>query len=307
MRILLTGGAGFIGASIIPRLLNRGDEVRVLDIAPKNPLLNLRCASDRRLDWTIASVSDGNAVASAARGCDAILHLAAMLTPACTADPIRAAQVNVIGTLNMFEAARLHKLKGVLYMSSAAVYASKLRDCPHPETHYGAFKLAAEGAARAYWADHRIASVGLRPYVVFGAGREVGLTAGPALACRAAVEQRAYSIPFTGSADFVYVDDVASAFVEAAVELANGRTGPSVFDIPGEAASVQDVIRIIQRYVPGAHLNSSGPLLPIQLPHKLNDIRAAIRNVVRTPLEIGLKKTIDGYAEMLASGPQSLQ
>src|ERR1700733_11658846 len=128
MRILLTGGAGFIGASIIQRLLNRGEEVRVLDIASKNPLLDPRCASDRRLDWTIASVSDGNAVASAAHGCEVIVHLAAMLTPACAADPIRAAQVNVIGTLNMFEAARLHKLKGVLYMSRPAVYASTLRD-----------------------------------------------------------------------------------------------------------------------------------------------------------------------------------
>ncbi len=302
MRILLTGGAGFIGASIIRRLLARDDSVRVLDVAAKNPLLEPKSESDRRLEWRVGSVSDGPAVMDAVKGCDAIIHLAALLTPACAADPIRAAGVNVIGTLNMFEAARRHGLKGVLYMSSAAVYASDLRDHPHPDTHYGAFKLAGEGSARAYWTDHRVASIGLRPYVVYGMGREVGLTAGPALACRAAVEQREYVIPFTGPADFVYVDDVASAFVEAAAELGKGRSGASVFDIPGSTALVEDIVTIIQRHVAGARLSAAGPLLPIQMPAKLNDIRAAITNITRTPLDAGLKMMIDRYAQLRVAG-----
>lgn len=295
MRILLTGGAGFIGASIIAQLAARGDNVRVLDLGSSNPLLDPSLRPSGQLEWRIGSVADSDAVMSSAADCDVVIHLAALLTPACAVDPIRAATVNVIGTLNVFEAARVHKLKGVLYMSSAAVYAADGRSCPEPETHYGVFKLAAEGSARAYWVDHKIPSVGLRPYIVYGMGREVGLTAGPALACRAAIEGRPYTIPFSGSADFVYVDDVAAAFVQATVEIAAGRQGASVFDIPGEDAAVEDIVAIIRRHVPDAKLNASGPLLPIQLPKSLNDIRIAIGGIPRTLLDAGLKATVVRY------------
>jgi UDP-glucose 4-epimerase len=298
MRILLTGGAGFIGATIIERLLGRGDCVRGLDLASKNLLLDPTFQSDKRLEWVIGSVADEETVGKAAEGCDVIIHLAALLTPACAADPIRAAQVNVVGTLNMFEAARRHKLNGVLYMSSAAVYSPDGRDCPFPDTHYGAFKLATEGSARAYWTDHRISSVGLRPYIVYGMGREVGLTAGPALACRAAIEGRDYVIPFTGPADYVYVDDVASAFVQASAMIGNTLTGASVFDIPGEAAPVDEIVAVIQRLIPAARLSAAGPLLPIQLPEKLNDIRNTVPNVSQTSLADGLKKTIGRYRQI---------
>ncbi|WP_163837351.1 NAD-dependent epimerase/dehydratase family protein, partial [Providencia stuartii] len=67
---------------------------------------------------------------------------------------------------------------------------------PRPTTHYGTFKLACEGSARAYLADRGLASIGFRPFIVYGPGRETGLTAGPSLACRAAARGESYRIPY---------------------------------------------------------------------------------------------------------------
>ena len=160
--------------------------------------------------------SDTDTVMSAAEGCDIVAHLAAILTPACRDNPIRGAEINLIGTLNMFLAARRHGMGRVVYMSSAGVFGPDNGHTPFPTTHYGAFKLACEGAARAYYADHGISSIGFRPFVVYGPGRESGGSAGPSLAARAAAWGEAYTIPFSGASGLVYVDDVAAAY-EAAV------------------------------------------------------------------------------------------
>ena len=118
-------------------------------------------------------------------------------------------------------------------MSSAGVFGPTDGDVPFPTTLYGAFKLAGEGCARAFWEDHRIPSVGFRPLVVYGPGRELGLTAGPTLACRAAARGEAYVIPFSGATDFIYVDDVAAAFV-APVQRA--LSGAAVHNLLGVRA-----------------------------------------------------------------------
>ena len=123
---------------------------------------------------------------------------------------------------NVFEAALSHGIKRIVYTSSAGVYGPDDGMTPYPTTHYGAFKLACEGSARAYWSDHGLASVGFRPFIVYGPGRETGLTAGPTLACRAAARGERYRIPYVGSAGLVYVDDVAHAYKLALLRDAEG-------------------------------------------------------------------------------------
>src|SRR5258706_2109204 len=208
MRVLVTGGSGFIGAWMLRRFVARNWDVRVFDIKDDRRLTReiVGPAADS-LAWTVGDVSDGAAVTEAAAGCDVIAHLAAVLTPACQADPVRGAQVGLIGTLNAFLAARRHKMKGVVYMSSASVFGPDDGTQPLPLTHYGAFKLAGEGSARAFWEDDKLPSIGFRPLVVYGPGREIGLSAGPSLACRAAARGEPYVVPFTGSTDFLFVDD----------------------------------------------------------------------------------------------------
>jgi len=156
--------------------------------------------------------------------------MAGILTPDCQADPVRGAEINLIGTLHAFEAARRHGIRPVIYTSSAGVFGPHDGAAPAPTTHYGTFKLATEGSARAYWADHGLPSVGFRPFVVYGPGRETGLSAGPSLACRAAARGQPYVIPFTGATGMVYVEDVAAAYVAA---LTGKLDGARVFNLLG--------------------------------------------------------------------------
>ena len=293
MRVLVTGGKGFIGAWIIRRLHRRGITVAVLDVA-EDPRLITAIAGLRPhlIDWCIADIVDSAAVKRAADGCDAIIHLAGILTPACAADPIRGAQINLLGTLNVFETARAHGISRVIYTSSAGVFGPDDGTTPHPTTHYGTFKLACEGSARAYWADHGLASIGFRPFIVYGPGREIGLTAGPTLACRAAARREAYTIPYSGTAGLIYADDVASAY-EAA--LLRAPDGAHVFNLIGDVVSNQGVIAAIRRVVPNAAITAGGPPLPITGNVDPGNVDKFLSNLQRTALDDGIAATIAFY------------
>ena len=278
-KVLITGG-GFLGLRLASALQTSGHDVRVLDIAP---------SPSPTIDWLQGDVSSLDVVQSALAGCSRVVHLAALLTPACAADPLRGAQVNVVGTLNVVDAARRANLTHVVYASSAGVYGPDDPAHPRPTTLYGTWKLAAEGVARSYVADHGITSVGLRPFVVYGAGREVGLSSGPSLACRAAVRGEAYTIPFTGRTGLVYVDDVVRAFAAA---LAPKQPGAFVFDMPGVIASMDALIAEIRRQVPTAQLDAKGPPLPIAPDIAQADMSGVLGAQPVTPLADGVAATL---------------
>jgi UDP-glucose 4-epimerase len=230
MKVLVTGGSGFLGAWIVRRLVRSNHQIRIFDIAANKSLVaEIAGAGADTVEWQTGDIVDPDHVHGASEGCDAIVHLAGILTPDCRTDPIRGAQINLIGTLNVFETARKRGIRQIVYTSSAGVFGPTDGHTPCPDTHYGAFKLACEGSARAYWEDHRLGSFGFRPYVVYGPGRTTGLTAGPSLACRAAAKGEPYSIPYSGSAGLIYVDDVAAAY-EAA--LLHEPDGAHVFNMP---------------------------------------------------------------------------
>ncbi len=126
-----------------------------------------------------------------------VVHLAALQVPFVRENPVLGSQVNVTGTVNVFEAAkRLGLETTIAYASSAAVYDRDGNVAP--STLYGVFKLANEGTASIYAAESGLASVGLRPFTVYGPGRDQGLTAGPTLAIAAAVRGEPYRIAFGG-------------------------------------------------------------------------------------------------------------
>src|SRR5690606_32711359 len=175
MKALITGGAGFLGAWIAKRLLAGGHEVRIFDrSADRRLVMGIVGADASKIEWLTGDIANGNEVLEAAEGCGAIAHLAALLTPACQADPVRGVNVNLVGTINVFEAARRHGIPNLTYASSAAVFGPDDGTHPYPMTIYGVFKLACEGVARAFAEDHGVASVGFRPLIVYGPGRETG-------------------------------------------------------------------------------------------------------------------------------------
>ena len=135
--------------------------------------------------------------------------MAGLQVPTCRADPMLGATVNVLGTLAVFEAARLSKgqVERVVYASSAAVYGSPEKypagplpdDAPlMPSTHYGYFKCCNEGNAKIYFQDHGIVSVGLRPWTVYGVGRDLGMTSEPTKAIKSVALGRPYHISYGG-------------------------------------------------------------------------------------------------------------
>ena len=291
MRILVTGGQGFLGAWIIRRLYEAGHDVRVFDVSQRTELVQ-RIAGHVP-QWVVGDIADTAAVQNAALGCDAIIHLAGILTPACAANPVRGAQINLIGTLNVFEAARAHGIRRLVYTSSAGVFGPEPGAEPFPMSHYGAFKLACEGSARAYWADHHIPSIGFRPYIVYGPGRETGLTAGPSLACQAAAHGEAYTIGYSGDSGLIFVDDVAAAYIAAVLREPDGA---HVFNLEGEVATTAEVAAEIRRQMPGARIDAAGPLLPLpahMLPDALSEI---LPGLPHTKLTDGIARTIAYYS-----------
>ena len=261
-QVLVTGGCGFLAAWIARRLVRRGIRLRLFDVHDtRHTVLQIVDAQHHGLlEWRVGDIRSADDVYAAMQGCDGVVHLAGVLTPACSANPVLGAQTNLLGSLHVLEAARAQGLRQVVYASSAGVYGPDHADHPEPATHYGAFKLAVEGSARAYWHTHGLASVGFRPFIVYGPGRETGVSAGPSLACRAAARGEPYVIGYTGAAGLVYVDDVAEAFEHALLAPA---AGASVFNLVGQPHTVEQVIAEVCRQAPAAQLRAEGPPLTI--------------------------------------------
>jgi len=293
MKVLITGGSGFLAAWVIRRLLAGGHQVRVLDRnGDRRTARSIVGAAIDAVEWQVGDVTQRADVDLAMTGCDVAVSLAALLTPACKADPVLGAQVNLIGVLNVFEAAKRAGHRRVVYASSAGVFGADDGVTPRPTTHYGAFKLACEGCARSYWEDDRIASVGFRPFVIYGPGREVGSSAGPTLACRAVAEGKPFEIAFTGESDLLYVDDAAAAF-EAAIT--GSYEGAHVFNLLGEVASVDAVIAEIKAQAPSAQISATGAPLPITPHIAANGVEQLFAGLPHTTLKTGLALTLAHY------------
>ncbi|WP_088699272.1 NAD-dependent epimerase/dehydratase family protein [Halomonas campaniensis] len=293
-KVLVTGAAGFIGAWTLRALLFEGYCPVVFDLQEDRRLVAAICGSDaaNMLHWHTGDIRNMDQLQAAAMGTERIIHLAGMLTPGCRANPRLGAEVNLIGLLNVFAIAQTLHQKGVLYMSSAGVYGPSGGTIPQPTTLYGAFKLAGEICAQSFWNDDGIASIGVRPYVVYGPGREIGLSAAPSLAARAVAEGRSFTIPFTGLLDMIYVADVATAFVAA---LKADTAGAHVVNLFGQRIESVEVARLLNEQASeDITVTARGEPMPIVLPPP-DDSAAILGDWSPTPLSEGLKKTIQYY------------
>jgi len=306
----ITGAQGCIGSWIVKALAERGDTLVVFDRSSDSKRLRAIIDDDHleRIRFITGDITDKTTVLSALEtsGAQRVIHLAGLQVPTCKADPVSGAMVNVIGTLNLFEAARETGTRGVIYASSAAVYGMNDDSTPidetvecEPSTHYGVFKRTNEGNARIYFLDHGISSIGLRPLTVYGVNRDTGLTSDPTKAMKAAVLDRPFHIRFSGSTDFQYVADTAAAFVACADQLPQGAF---VFNLHGDTVAVSQVADIINQKANGDLVTFSGPEIPIA--PTMND--AAIRSVIpglgATPLADGIDETMKRFALLRDEG-----
>src|SRR6266513_93472 len=197
---LLTGAHGFIGAWITKRLLEANVRVVIFDRSddPHRLLLIMDQEQVSRVRVVTGDISQADSLSPVIDefGVTNLIHLAGLQVPTCRANPRLGAMVNVIGTINVFEAARRAsgRINKVVYASSAAVFGTTdedrpmtEQDEPQPTSHYGVFKRCNEGNARVYFLDHGVNSIGLRPLTVYGVGRDAGLTSDSTKAMKAAV------------------------------------------------------------------------------------------------------------------------
>jgi UDP-glucose 4-epimerase len=311
---LLTGAYGFIGAWIVKRLLARNARVVIFDLSEAPHRLRLIMDDDELAKTTLVKgdITDADALPAVIKkfAVSNVIHLAGLQVPICRADPRRGAIVNVIGTINVFEAARQAspQISNVVYASSAAVFgateedrAVTERDEPQPSSHYGVFKRCNEGNARVYYLDHGLNSIGLRPLTVYGVGRDFGMTSDPTKAMKAAVVGRPFHIRFGGRTDFQYVADTAEAFIRAATA---NLEGSQVFNLHGETVHLAEVVKEIERAWPDARGKITHGADPLAIPAEFDNsaIRAALGPLPTTTLADGVRDTIERFAELQRRG-----
>jgi nucleoside-diphosphate-sugar epimerase len=320
MRVLITGGYGFIGAWIAKNLLAKGDEVFVYDLKedPRRLRLILPDEQVKRVVFVPGDVCDLKTLSAAIakHQITHIIHLAGLQVPTCRVDPMLGAKVNVLGTLAVFEAvkAAAGQVQRLVYASSAAVFSGpeKYPQSSYtwpladdvlltPSTHYGVFKCCNEGNARIYYQDHGISSVGLRPWTVYGVGRDLGMTSEPTKAIKAVLLGRPYHINFGGWSDFQYVNDVANAFI-ASIE--RPFTGAKAFNLRGDVITLADYLKTLIKVLPEAEKLVTLGTTQIAIAYDLSDagFERDLGPLPKTSLEAGIRETEAIFRQHIAEG-----
>jgi nucleoside-diphosphate-sugar epimerase len=313
---LVTGAFGCIGAWTVKRLIDEGVAVTTYDLPGDPRRLKLIMSPEALAQVTMIAgdITDERAVEQAIvdNEISHVVHLAALQVPFVRADPILGASVNVVGTAIVFETVRRHadQVRGLTYASSVGVYGPATSYPPGPLGHdaplapptlYGVTKQANEGYARIFWQDHGLPSVGLRPFFVYGPGRDQGISATPTKAMAAAAVGRDYRISFGGTAVYQHADDVAGVFIRAARTMTDGAP---VFNLGGTRAAMADVVAAIEAAAPAMVGRITYVADPLPVPEGVDGspLEAQIGPVSWMPLDEGVRRTIEHFRAAAAAG-----
>lgn len=312
-RFLVTGSGGCIGAWAVAHLVKEGTPVAAYDLSEDDARLRLLLDPEEigQVEKVRGDIRDKDELASlvADGGFTHIVHLAGLQVPFCVANPTLGSQVNVTGTINVLEAVRhSEEVKGLSYASSVAVFGGADLyengiagdDSPlHPATLYGTYKQANEGSARVYANDWGVGSIGLRPCIVYGPGRDQGLTSDVTKSMLAAAAGRDSHIAFGGSSTFQHAEDMAVTFIEAA------RLEPTdalVFNVPGPTVPVAEIASMISEQT-GVEVSVADNELPLprgvdgHALEQLMDGKATQRSI-----EAGITEGIEHFRRLLDDG-----
>jgi UDP-glucuronate 4-epimerase len=315
-RFLVTGALGCIGAWTVRTLVRSGVPVVAFDLAGDPKRLRLIMTDDELASVTFVrgDITELSSVGSALdeHGITNVIHLAALQVPFARANPPLGALVNVVGTVNVFEAvkARRDRIAKVVYTSSIGVFDAADADATdgrlhvdataHPVTHYGVYKLANEGNARVYWVDDGLSTIGVRPLTVYGPGRDQGMTSGPTKAVLSAVLGRPYRIAFGGRTLLQYAEDVAGTLVSAS---RSSLTGARVFNLNGSLVAMGDVVAAIEAALPESRGLITFDPKPLPFPDAIDsDGVEMLGDVSVTPVERAVRQTIDIFRAAMKRG-----
>lgn len=308
---LVTGGMGCIGAWALYHLQRSGKRAVNFDQSVDRQRVNWLMSAEEQADIAFVQGdlrdTDGLKAVFAEHSITHVIHLAALQVPFCRADPVLGAEVNVTGTVNIFEAARANGVGHIAFASSIGVYGPPSdfppglipNDAPkRPRTLYGAYKVCNEGAALVYYEENGITSTCLRPYTVYGVGRNQGMTSEPTKALAAVAKGQPYHIPFSGAMQFQLASDVARQFILAAQQPLAGAYG---FNLGGESQTVADFVAAAQGVLPAAKIEVTDNPLPFPAGFDDSALRASFDSVYETPLEEGIARTI-AHIQRLGDG-----
>lgn len=300
--VLVTGAGGCIGSWTVAILERSGVEVVAFDLRDDRTRLSLLIGNDAAQDvkWETGDISDYERLNEVCRRHEitGIIHLAGLMIPFCKADPAMGARVNVEGTINVLEAARHNGLKRLSYASSSAIHGMPPGG-PTIATLYGAYKLANEYTAQVYWLDWGVPSVGIRPNVVYGVGRDQGMTSEFSVGLAHAAIGEPFQVSYGGPLSWLYAGEAAAAFI--AVMCKDGCDA-RVFDLNGTCMTVEEGIEILSDLVPEHQVSTTGTPLPV--PADLSD--APIREHLGTYPSIspsdGIRWTFEAFQRLQAEG-----
>lgn len=304
MRVLVTGGAGFIGSHLVTALANDGHHVRVLDDLSSGRRENL---AGLPVELVVGDVGEMDVVATAVAHCDLIFHQAALVSvPRSIQEPDRNHHSNVNGSFNVFEAARHAGIKRIIYASTAAVYGQlpglpKREDSPlQMLTPYAASKRMGELLAASYNYAYGMEIISLRYMNVFGPRQNPASPYSGVLSifCQAAVNGKGVTIFGDGeqTRDFVYVSDVVQANLRAAAVPAAQLRDSLIFNVGrGQQTSLNEIVTQLSQLTGQAIPITHQPARPGDIKHSVADVGLAQEKlgfVAETAVPTGLKNTL---------------
>lgn len=312
MRILVTGGAGFIGSNLVDRLLldPRVSFVRVLDNLATGSMDNIRsCLSDPRFQFVEGDIRDFATCQSAMEGIDRVTHQAALgSVPRSVNDPLTTNAVNITGTLHIFQAAKEKNIQRVVYAASSSTYGDhpglpKTEDrIGNPLSPYAVTKYVNELYARVYANVYGMELIGLRYFNIFGPRQN---PRGPYAAViplfvQALLRNEAPLVHGDGlhSRDFTYIDNAVEANL-LALFTTNEAAVNQVFNIAcGGQTSLLELFDVLKK-------EAGSDLQPLHGPERAGDVRHSLADIskavslldyhIQTPVQEGLKKTFQWY------------
>jgi len=311
-KILITGPTGCIGAATVSQLIELGaDEIVGFS----------RSADRSRLEHDIELVRGDIADAASVRAAvqqvrpTHIIHLAAFQTPDCQSQPFRGLDINVAGTIHLFQAAaELDSLERLINASSSAVYGPRaahpageitVRHPVVPGSMYSYWKICGEGIADAFHMESGVPTLSLRLATTYGPGRDAGYTSAPTTALKAAALGLPFALPYRGREHYHYVHDVAAGFAQAC--LANETfSGSGTFNLRGQTADLAAFLELANQHT-DAPLTIPDDAVDTPFVYDLEntEVLATFPDMPLTPLADGIAASIAFFKEQAASGTLS--
>lgn len=287
---LVTGGAGFIGSHLVRALINQGYRVRVLDDLSSGRQANLEGVP---ADLVVGSIGQRDLVRRVMEGVELVFHLGAFVSvPESMVDPVRAYEVNVIGSLNVLLEAHSAGVRRAVLSSSCAIYGNvegpvSERAEPNPQSPYAGSKLAMEGLAKIFNDTYGLPTVCLRYFNIYGPRQspDSPYAAVIPIFIKALLTGSPPTIDGDGlqTRDFVYVEDVVKANLLAAQP---GKDPGGVYNIAGfGSVNILELSDQLRRIIP----DSPDPIFG---PSRLADIRHSLAVQERAEAALGYRPDI---------------